>query len=61
MLCLKRMRVWNSMRVYRFHIDDFDKNEILFRVIKYHVTITRNEILTHLHQNILSFWSAAEI
>ena len=38
-----------------------DRNEISFRVIKYHVNTTRNEMLTHVHQNIGSFWNAAEM
>ena len=46
---------------YRFHIGHFDRNEISFRVIKYHVNTTRNEMPTHVHQNIGSFWNAAEM
>ena len=44
-----------------FHIGHFDKNKISFRVIKYHVNTTRNEMLTHVHQNTGSFWNAAEM
>ena len=51
---------WNSKR-YGFHIGHFDRNEISFRVIKYHVNTTRNEMPTHVHQNIGSFWNAAEM
>ena len=50
---------WNSKR-YGFHIGYFDRNKISFRVIKY-VNTTRNEMPTHVHQNIGSFWNAAEI
>ena len=32
---------------YRFHIGHFDRNEISFRVIKYRVNTTRNEIPTY--------------
>ena len=35
---------WNSLRVL-FHCGHFDKNEISFRLIKYHVNTTRNEII----------------
>ena len=38
-----------------FHCGHFEKNEISFWVIKYHVNSTRNEIPTHVHQNIGSF------
>ena len=37
---------WNSKR-YGFHIGHFDRNEISFRVIKYRVNTTRNEIPTY--------------
>ena len=37
---------------YGFHISHFDKNDISFRVIKYHINITQNEMPTHAHQNI---------
>ena len=40
---------------YGFHIDHFDRNEISFRVTKYDVNTTRNEMSTHVHQNIWSF------
>ena len=40
---------------YGFHISHFDRNEISFRVIKYYVNTTRNEMPTHVHQNIGSF------
>ena len=49
------------LKLNGFHIGHFDKNEISFRVIKYHVNTTRNEMLTHVHQNIGSFWNAAEM
>ena len=51
---------WNSKR-YGFHIGHFDRNKISFRVIKYHVNTTQNKMSTHVHQNIGSFWNAAEI
>ena len=38
----------------------FDRNEVSFLVIKYVNTI-RNEMSAHVHQNIGSFWKAAEI
>ena len=38
------MCVWNSLWVL-FHCGHFDRNEISFRVIEYHVNTTRNEIL----------------
>ena len=50
-----------NLKLNGFHIGHFDKNEISFRVIKYHVNTTRNEMLTHVHQNIGSFWNAAEM
>ena len=59
-LCLMRMCVWNSLR-YGLQIGHFDRNEIWFRVIKYHVNNTRNELPTHVHQNVGSFWNAAEM
>ena len=40
---------------YGFYIGHFERNEISFRVIKYHVNTTRNEMPTHVHQNIGSF------
>ena len=45
---------------YGFHIGHFDRNEISFRVIEYHVNTTRNEMLI-VHQIIGSFWNAAEM
>ena len=60
MLRLMRMCVWNSMW-YGFHIGHFDINEISFRLNKYHVNTTQNEMPTHVHQNIRSFLNAAEI
>ena len=51
---------WNSKR-YGFHIGHFDRNEISFRVIRYHVNTTRNEMRTHVHQNTGSFWNATEM
>ena len=59
-LRLMRMCVWNSLRVL-FHCSHFDKKKISFRVIKYHVNTTRNEMPKHFHQNIGSFWYAAEM
>ena len=50
-----------NLKLSGFHIGNFGKNEISFRVIKYHVNTTRNEMLTHVHQNIGTFWNAAEI
>ena len=38
----------------------FDRNEVSFLVIKYVNTI-RNEMSAHVHQNIGSFWKAAEM
>ena len=35
--------------------------ETKFQVIKYHVNTTRNEMPTHVHQNIGSFQNAAEM
>ena len=32
-----------------------------FRGIKYHVNTTQNEMPTHVHQNIGSFWNAAKM
>ena len=37
---------------YGFHIGHFDRNEISFRVIEYHVNTTQNVLPTHVHQNI---------
>ena len=37
---------------YGFDIGHFERNEISFRMIKYHVDTTRNEMPTHVHQNI---------
>ena len=42
---------------YGFYIGHFDRNEISFLAIKYHVNTTRNKI----HQNIRSFWNAAKM
>ena len=56
-LCLMRMCVWNSLRVWIL----YRLLWISFRVIKYHVNTTRNEIPTHVHQKIGSFWNAAEM
>ena len=50
-----------NLKLNGFHIGNFGKNEISFRVIKYHVNTTRNEMLTLVHQNIGSFWNAAEM
>ena len=50
---------WTAKR-YGFHIGHFDRNEISFRVIKYHVNTTRNEMPTHVHQNIRSFWNSVK-
>ena len=36
-------------------------NKISFCVIKYHVNTTQNEMPTHVHQNIRSFWYAAKL
>ena len=46
---------------YGFHIGHFDRNKISFRVIEYHVNATRNEMPTHVHQIIGSFWNVAEM
>ena len=46
---------------YGFHVGHFDRNEISFRVIEYHVNTTWNEMPTHVHQTIGSFWNAAEM
>ena len=46
---------------YGFYIGHFDRNEISFREIKYHVNNTQNEMPIHVHQNIGSFWNAAEM
>ena len=51
---------WNSKR-YGFHIGHFDRNKISFRVIKYYVNTTQNEMPTHVHQDIGSFWNTAEM
>ena len=67
MLRLLRMCVWNSMWVWISYQSQnkisfyFDRNKISFQVIKYHVNTTRNEISTRVHQNIESFWNAAEM
>ena len=53
--------MFETHRRYGFHIGHFDRNEISFRVIKYHVNTTRNEMPTYVHQNIGSFWNAAEM
>ena len=42
-----------------FHITNFDRNEVSFRVIKYHVITNRNKMPTHVHRNIGLFWNAA--
>ena len=60
LLRLMNMCVWRSLRVL-FHWDHFDRNEFLFRVIKFHVNSNRNEMPTHVHQNIGSFWNAAVV
>ena len=59
-LRLTRMCVWNSLPVL-FHCGHFDRNEIWFQVKKYHVDTTRSETPAHVHQNIKSFWNAAEM
>ena len=59
-LSLMLMCVWNSLQVL-FYCSHFDRNEISFQVIKYHVNTTRNQMPTRLHQNIGSFWNAAEM
>ena len=46
---------------YGFHIGHFDRNKISFRVIKYYVNTTQNEMPTHVHQDIGSFWNTAEM
>ena len=50
---------WISKR-YEFHIGNFDKNEISFWVIKYHVNTTQNEYLD-MSIHISLFWNAAEM
>ena len=60
MLGLMRVCVWNSLRVWILY-RSFDRNEISFLGMKYHVNTTRNEMPTRVHQNIGSFWNAAEI
>ena len=65
MLHSMHMRIWNSMRVQisylKLNAGHFDRNEISFWVIKYHVNTTRNEMPTRVHQNIGLFWNAAEM
>ena len=46
---------------YGFHISHFDRNDIPFWLIKYHVNTTQNEMPTHVHQNIGSFWNAGKM
>ena len=38
-----------------------DRYVVSFRVVKYHLNTTQNEMPTHVHQNIGSFWNAAEM
>ena len=46
---------------FREVIGHFDRNKISFRVIKYLVNSTLNEMPTYVDQNIGSFWIAAEM
>ena len=46
---------------YGFHISHFDRNDIPFWLIKYHVNTTQNEMPTHVHQTIGSFWNAGKM
>ena len=59
-LRLMRMRIPNSLRVL-FHCGHFDRNEISFWMIKYNVSTTRNEMPTHVHQNIGPFRNVADM
>ena len=54
------MYFWNSLRML-FQCGHFDRNEISFWMIKYHVNTTQNEMPTHVHQNIGSFWNVTEM
>ena len=49
------------MCVYGCNIGHFDRYKISFRMIKYHMNTTRNEMPTHVHQNVGPFWIAAEM
>ena len=46
---------------YGFYISHFDRNDIPFWLMKYHVNNTQNEMPTHVHQNIESFWNAGKM
>ena len=59
MLHLICMGVWNSMRVY-ISYRSFWQKWISFQVIKYPVNTTRNEMPTHVHENIRSFWNSVK-
>ena len=60
MLRLMRMCVWNSMQVWTSYRSFWQKRNFISGD-KYHVNTTRNEIPTHVHQNIGSFWNAAKM
>ena len=45
---------------YGFHIGHFE-TQISYCVIKYHVKTNGNGMPAHVHQNIRSFWNAAEM
>ena len=55
--CVYCARAFETQCGYGFYIGHFDRNEISFLVIKYHVNTTRNKM----HQNIRSFWNAAKM
>ena len=57
-LLLMCMPICNSLSV-SFHSCHFDRNEISFRLIKYHVNTNQDEMPAHVHQSFGSFWNAA--
>ena len=59
-LLLMCMPICNSLSV-SFHSCHFDRNEISFRLIKYHVNTNQDEMPAHVHQSFGSFWNAAEM
>ena len=59
--CIYCACAYESQCRYGFLISHFDRNEISFCVIKYHVNTTWNEMPTHVHQNIGLLWSAAKM
>ena len=52
LLVFTRIEVKRNSKLYRFHIGHFDRNEISFRMIKYHVNTIRNELSTYVYQNM---------